>query len=85
MLDIVAMGAALAASDNPSKILSDLDDDDLADIVEDSESDKARALAQAELARRKSAPRGAIFSGGTIIWLIIIVLLVGSIALLAFR
>ncbi|MEO0620356.1 MAG: hypothetical protein AAFZ01_13875 [Pseudomonadota bacterium] len=85
MLDIVAMGAALAASDNPTKILSDLDDDDLADIVEDSESDKARALAQAEIDRRKSAPRGAMLSGGTIVWLIVLVLLVGSIALVVMR
>ncbi|MEL6289963.1 MAG: hypothetical protein AAFQ42_14025 [Pseudomonadota bacterium] len=85
MLEVAAMTAAIAASENPQKILDDLDDEELHDLKEDTENRQVWKLVDDELARRKARPRGRIISGGTLFVIVTLLLAIGSIVAVAYR
>jgi len=78
MFDVAEITAALSTSDDPAKLLEQLDDDELADLHEDVEEPKLRSLLETEMARRKSTSKKSWT--GTIVWLVVIALVIGSIA-----
>lgn len=84
MFDVAAISAALAASSNPQQVLADLDDEELADLRDETENPKLMALLDEELAKRQTRGKKGAMTG-TIVWIVVIAMLIASIAAVAFR
>lgn len=82
MFDVAAISAALASSSNPSEVLADLDDEELADLRDETENPKLMALLDEEMARRRVGTKKSWT--GTIVWIVVIAMLLGSIAAVAY-
>ncbi len=84
MFDLGAITAAIASASDPRKIIDQLDDDELADLQEDTEDPEILAMINEEFKRRSvRGKKGAMT--GTIVWIVVIAMLIGSIAAVAFR
>lgn len=83
MFDVAAISAALASSSNPQQVLAELDDEELADLRDETENPELMALLDGEIARRSATTKRGW--SGSVVWLVVIALLIASIAAVALR